>query len=124
VISEPKTKALIDQLWAGHPEGKKFEAPSRPFMRMDYRDAIKWLNEHNITRPDEETGIDGPHQVGDDIAEAAERKMTDMIGRPIFLINFPREIVSLPFPRCKPSTSLRHACVATEIVLHEPNSRR
>jgi asparaginyl-tRNA synthetase len=62
---------------------------------MDYRDAIKWLNEHNITRPDEETGVEGPHQVGDDIAEAAERKMTDMIGRPIFLINFPREIVRI-----------------------------
>ncbi|GAA5939922.1 asparagine--tRNA ligase DED81 [Sporobolomyces koalae] len=99
VLANPKIKALIDQLWAGHPEGKKFEAPSRPFMRMDYRDAIKWLNEHNITRPDEETGVDGPHQVGDDIAEAAERKMTDMIGRPIFLINFPREIKSFYMSR-------------------------
>ncbi|GAA6061139.1 hypothetical protein JCM10212_001739 [Sporobolomyces blumeae] len=99
VLADPKTKALIDHLWAGHPEGKKFEAPSRPFMRMDYRDAIKWLNEHNITRPDEETGVDGPHEVGDDIAEAAERKMTDMIGRPIFLINFPREIKSFYMSR-------------------------
>ncbi|GAA5886368.1 hypothetical protein JCM16303_002513 [Sporobolomyces ruberrimus] len=99
VLADPKIKAFIDQLWAGHPEGKKFEAPSRPFMRMDYRDAIKWLNEHNITRPDEETGVDGPHQVGDDIAEAAERKMTDMIGRPIFLINFPREIKSFYMSR-------------------------
>lgn len=61
-------------------------------MRMDYRDAIQWLNEHGITRPGED-GVDGPHVVGDDIAEAAERKMTDMIGRPIFLINFPKEIV-------------------------------
>lgn len=63
-------------------------------MRMDYRDAIKYLNEHNITRPGPD-GTDGPHVVGDDIAEAAERKMTDQIGKPIFLINFPKEIVSV-----------------------------
>ncbi|GAA6003770.1 hypothetical protein JCM10207_003590 [Rhodosporidiobolus poonsookiae] len=93
VLADPKIKALIDQLWAGAEGGKKFEAPSRPFMRMDYRDAIQWLNEHNITRPDD-NGVDGPHVVGDDIAEAAERKMTDTIGRPIFLINFPKEIKS------------------------------
>lgn len=89
VLADPKIKELIDFLWGGN---GKFEAPSRPFMRMDYRDAIQWLNEHGITRPGED-GVDGPHVVGDDIAEAAERKMTDMIGRPIFLINFPKEIV-------------------------------
>ncbi|KAK4054807.1 asparagine--tRNA ligase [Microbotryomycetes sp. JL201] len=90
VLENPKTKALIDSLW---PAGQSFQPPTRPFMRMDYRDAIKYLNEHNITRPGPD-GVDGPHQVGDDIAEAAERKMTDQIGKPIFLINFPREIAS------------------------------
>ncbi|GAA6032100.1 hypothetical protein JCM8097_007073 [Rhodosporidiobolus ruineniae] len=97
VLADPKIKSLVDQLWAG--SGKSFEPPSRPFMRMDYRDAIAWLNEHGITRPDEETGEDGPHQVGDDIAEAAERRMTDTIGRPIFLINFPKEIKSFYMKR-------------------------
>ncbi|GAA5920278.1 hypothetical protein JCM1841_003018 [Sporobolomyces salmonicolor] len=96
VLADPKIKALVDQLWAGN---GKFEPPSRPFMRMDYRDAIKWLNEHGITRPDEETGEEGPHKVGDDIAEAAERRMTDMIGRPIFLMNFPKEIKSFYMSR-------------------------
>lgn len=89
ILEDPKTKAIVDSLW---PKGQSFTPPSRPFMRMDYRDAIKYLNDHNITRPGED-GVDGRHVVGDDIAEAAERKMTDQIGKPIFLMKFPKEIV-------------------------------
>jgi asparaginyl-tRNA synthetase len=64
-----------------------FKVPSRPFRRMRYSDAIDWLVEHEI--PNEEGK---PHQFGDDIAEAAERKMTDIINQPIFLTHFPAEI--------------------------------
>ncbi|KAL9617450.1 MAG: hypothetical protein Q9160_007762 [Pyrenula sp. 1 TL-2023] len=64
-----------------------FKAPARPFRRMKYSDAILWLRDNNI--PNEEGH---PHQVGDDIAEAAERKMTDMLNVPIFLTHFPVEI--------------------------------
>ena len=32
------------------------------------------------------------YKVGDDIAEAAERQMTDVIGAPIFLHSFPAEL--------------------------------
>lgn len=70
-----------------------FSKPTRPFMRMDYKDAIKYLNEHNIMNRDVEEGEQPRmHVVGDDIAEAAEREMTDKIGKPIFLHGFPREI--------------------------------
>ncbi|KAI1172054.1 hypothetical protein F4777DRAFT_23795 [Nemania sp. FL0916] len=64
-----------------------FKLPERPFMRMKYADAIEWLREHNI--PNEEGQ---PHTFGDDIAEAAERLMTDEIKKPIFLTHFPAEI--------------------------------
>ncbi|KAG8902320.1 putative asparagine--tRNA ligase, cytoplasmic [Tulasnella sp. 403] len=69
-----------------------FKKPSRPFMRLDYRDAIKWLNDHGIQREDEETHEMVDHKVGDDIAEAAERRMTDELGVPILLNKFPKEI--------------------------------
>ncbi|RDW91280.1 hypothetical protein BP5796_02445 [Coleophoma crateriformis] len=61
-----------------------FKAPTRPFRRMRYSEAIGWLNEHNITTDEGE-----PHTSGMDIAEAAERAMTDQIGVPIMLTHFP-----------------------------------
>ena len=71
-------------------------------MRLDYRDAIKYLNEHEIykdeVKKDEGKKDEGRkderkhHEVGDDIAEAAERRMTDQIGRPIMMIHFPKKI--------------------------------
>lgn len=80
-LADPATAGYIKQL---NPDFKK---PSRPFRRMRYSEAIEWLREHDI--PNEEGQ---PHQFGDDIAEAAERKMTDMINQPIFLTHFPAEI--------------------------------
>lgn len=77
-MADPVIKQYILDL---NPE---FEMPSRPFKRMRYQDAIDWLVEHNIPNEDGE-----PHKFGDDIAEAAERRMTDIINRPIFLTHFP-----------------------------------
>ncbi len=77
-LADPKIRKLVYDL---NPE---FKVPERPFMRMRYSDAITWLREHDI--PNEEGK---PHEFGDDIAEAAERKMTDTINRPIFLTHFP-----------------------------------
>lgn len=81
VLAHPEGSALVEQLNPG------FRVPERPFMRMKYADAISWLNDHEILKED-----GSPHSFGDDIAEAAERKMTDIINRPIFLTYFPAEI--------------------------------
>jgi asparaginyl-tRNA synthetase len=89
-MSDPLIKQYITDL---NPE---FTMPERPFKRMKYQDAIDWLVEHNIPNEDGE-----PHKFGDDIAEAAERKMTDIINRPIFLTHFPAEIKSFYMPRDK-----------------------
>jgi asparaginyl-tRNA synthetase len=66
-----------------------FTKPARPFMRMKYADAIDWLNAQDPPILNEDGN---PHVFGDDIAEAAERKMTDAINKPIFLTHFPVEI--------------------------------
>ncbi|WVN86962.1 asparagine-tRNA ligase [Cryptococcus depauperatus CBS 7841] len=83
LLADPVASEIIRTL---NPD---FAAPQRPFLRLDYRDAIKYLNEHNITKED---GTD--HVIGDDIAEAAERKMTDQINRPIMLMHFPKLLKS------------------------------
>ncbi|KAF2115481.1 hypothetical protein BDV96DRAFT_493513 [Lophiotrema nucula] len=80
-MEDPVVKQSILDL---NPE---FQMPERPFKRMRYSEAIDWLIEHNIPNEDGE-----PHKFGDDIAEAAERRMTDIINRPIFLTHFPVEI--------------------------------
>lgn len=81
VFAEPEIATIIQKL------NPSFSMPTQPFKRMKYAEAIIWLNEHDIL-----TDEGKPHEFGDDIAEAAERKMTDMIDRPIFLTHFPTEI--------------------------------
>jgi len=89
-LSDPTIKQHVMDL---NPE---FEMPERPFMRMKYSEAIEWLIEHKIPNEDGE-----PHKFGDDIAEAAERRMTDIINRPIFLTHFPKEIKAFYMPKDK-----------------------
>ncbi|THV06175.1 asparaginyl-tRNA synthetase [Dendrothele bispora CBS 962.96] len=97
LLANPAIAAIIKQL------NPNFTAPARPFIRLSYSDAITWLNEHGIMHPEEdaegnaikdENGKEKmvEHRIGDDIAEAAERQMTDIIGKPVFLHSFPAEL--------------------------------
>ena len=98
LLSDPVSSAIIKQL---NPD---FKAPKKPFRRMQYADAIKWLNEHGVKKDvlDEEGNKIGEadYEFGEDIPEAPERRMTDTIGEPILLCRFPAEIKSFYMKRC------------------------
>ncbi len=91
MISRVITTILDDKEIAGYIKAlnPKLKVPTRPFKRMRYSDAIDWLNAQDPPILNEDGN---PHVFGDDIAEAAERKMTDIINLPIFLTHFPVEI--------------------------------
>lgn len=61
-----------------------FVLPKAPFRRMEYIEAIKWLNDHGVLKEEDNS----PFVIGDDIPEKPERFMTDTIGEPIFLCKF------------------------------------
>jgi asparaginyl-tRNA synthetase len=83
------TKEIAGYIKELNPE---FKAPTRPFKRMRYSDAIDWLNAQDPPILNEDYSPPRRHVFGDDIAESAERKMTDIINLPIFLTHFPVEI--------------------------------
>lgn len=91
MISRVITTILEDKEIAGYIKtlNPDFKPPTLPFKRMRYSDAIDWLNAQDPPILNEEGN---PHVFGDDIAEAAERRMTDIINLPIFLTHFPVEI--------------------------------
>ncbi|KAJ3188325.1 hypothetical protein HDU85_005476 [Gaertneriomyces sp. JEL0708] len=98
VSNDPLGKKILAEL---NPD---FKAPQKPFRRMTYEDAIKWLKENDVKKDvlDAEGNKIGEanYEFGDDIPEAPERRMTDTIGEPILLCKFPVEIKSFYMKRC------------------------
>ena len=78
LLVDPDVATHINSLNPG------FKAPSRPFKRMRYAEAIEWLNAHNILNDE-----GNAYSSGTDISESAERAMTDQLGVPVMLTHFP-----------------------------------
>uniref|UniRef100_A0A1D1XGT0 Asparagine--tRNA ligase, cytoplasmic n=1 Tax=Anthurium amnicola TaxID=1678845 RepID=A0A1D1XGT0_9ARAE len=89
VLANETTRKLIYQL------NPNFVPPERPFLRMDYKDAIQYLKDHNIKKEDGSF-----YEFGEDIPESPERAMTDQINRPILLCRFPAEMSAFYMKRC------------------------
>lgn len=89
VVEDPVAGPLVQKL------NPSFVVPKMPFKRMAYVDALEWLNEHGIPNEEGEK-----FKFGDDIAEAAERKMTDTLNVPILLTRFPAEIKAFYMKKC------------------------
>lgn len=83
-----------------------FAIPKRPFRRMQYVDAIAWLNERGVVKEEDGT----PFEFGDDIPEKPERFMTDTIGEPIFLCRFPASLKSFYMYRDPRDPRLTESC--------------
>ena len=95
------------------PEAKEecpdFVVPTEKFVRLTHAEAIKYCNKHgikNIIEHDDGTIEEREFKDGEDISEAPERKMIDMIGKPVFLIKFPADIKSFYMAKCKDAKEL------------------
>ncbi|EJF60667.1 asparaginyl-tRNA synthetase [Dichomitus squalens LYAD-421 SS1] len=120
LLADPASATLIKQLNPG------FVKPERPFLRLSYVDAIEWLNKHdikheaedadgNVIKDEQGNPVMVEHKVGDDIAEAAERRMTDILARPVFLYGFPAELKAFYMKKIKTegeqgSTTFTESC--------------
>ena len=98
LMNDPVSSEIIKEL------NPNFVAPKKPFRRMDYADAIKWLKEKGIKKDvmnekGEKTG-EADYEFGEDIPESPERRMTDTINEPILLTRFPVEIKAFYMKKC------------------------
>lgn len=105
VVNDPVAGEILKQL------NPNFKQPKKPFKRMEYSEAIKYLKENKITK---ESGDN--YEFGEDIPEMPERKMTDQINEPIMLIKFPAGIKAFYMSRCKEDNNLTES-VSTQIPL-------
>lgn len=99
IVAHPLGGELLRQL------NPTFQVPRKPFRRMQYVEALQWLQEHGVRKSD-----DQPYEFGDDIPEQPERTMTDAIGEPVMLVRFPAELKSFYMRRCDDDKRLTDSC--------------
>jgi len=86
-----------------------FVPPKRPFKRMDYEDAVKWLKEDGYKKEDGTF-----YEFGEDIPEMPERHMTDKIGEPILLCRFPAAMKAFYMQK---DPNDRRVCEAVDLLM-------
>ncbi|MES1921616.1 hypothetical protein MHBO_003143, partial [Bonamia ostreae] len=74
-----------------------FKAPKRPFKRMNHSEAIQFCREHQIYK---DPNTREHFEPGDDIPEAPERQMIEIIGEPVLLCRFPAKMKPFYMQRC------------------------
>lgn len=89
ILKHPVASAIVKEF---NPD---FKPPERPFLRMNYSEAIQYLKDHDIKKDDGTF-----YELGEDIPEMPERKMTDEINRPIMLCRFPAGIKAFYMKKC------------------------
>lgn len=108
ILADPVAGQIIKEL------NPNFKQPKKPFKRMEYADAIKYLKDNNITKENGDF-----YQFGEDIPEMPERKMTDKINEPIMLTKFPAGIKAFYMSKCREDSSLTES-VSIYFILSHP----
>lgn len=93
-----------------HPTFTPPKVPERPFKRVQYDDAIKYLMDER-ERKDEQVE-DSFFEYGDDIPDKPERKVCTHFGKgdPIFLVKFPASLKSFYMEKCGDNKTLTNSC--------------
>lgn len=102
VLADPVAGQIVKEL------NPNFKPPKKPFRRMEYADAIKYLRDNKITKESGEF-----YEFGEDIPEMPERKMTDQINEPIMLTKFPAGIKAFYMSRCSEDKNLTESVSKT-----------
>ena len=93
---EDLVTSVLDKFYQLYPSESKITF-TKPFKRMTYKDAIQFCQEHKIYKEEDTQTF---YEYGDDIPEKPERMMIDMIGEPVFLCKFPRDMKAFYMKRC------------------------
>mgnify|MGYP001285195822 CR=1 FL=1 len=105
-FQEEMVSYVCQKLAQNHPELLKFFgrdpadmlAIKAPFDRLDYADAIKYLNEHGVKK-----------EFGDDFGAEDEKVLTGHLKKPIFITGYPKKIKAF-YMKLDPKDSERVLC--------------
>lgn len=101
LLAIPEAKALMEFV------NPSFTVPKRPFRRMSYTEAVKYCQEHNITKLDDTGKPTTEHyKFGEDLPEGAERAILADINEPIFLNKFPVHLKAFYMAKTKDDPAL------------------